>query len=369
MAHVEHRDPGKWRARYTAPDGRERSRTFPRRVDADRFLAGVQTSISRGEWLDPARGSLRLEDWASEWLTTRGDLRATTRARLESVVRLHVLPAFGSRRLSSITNAEVRRWVTRMGESGMSPASVRKAAFALRQMLDAAMVDRRLAVNPAASVPLPAEHAEEQQFLTPEQVTDLAEVMPPQYRALVLLAAYSGLRWGELAGLRRARVDTLRGRITVAETAVDVGREVTFGVPKTPKSRRVVPLARSVMRELEAHLATYTAPGADALVFTSATGLPPRRGTFRQVWTPATRAAGLEGLRFHDLRHTYVALMVAAGANPKAVSTWAGHSSVAFTLDRYGHLLDGHDDEVSDRLDALLSTVGQTSTGTVSTLR
>jgi len=325
-------------------------------VDAQRWLANVETSIARGEWLDPARGRVTVERWATEWLATRGDLRTTTRARLDSTIRLHVLPAFGSRRLPSLTNAEIRQWVAAMSVTGMSAASVRKAAFALRQMLDAAVADRRLAVNPATNVPLPAEHADEQRFLTREQVSDLAAAMPGQYRALVLVAAYSGLRWGELAGLRRGRVDTLRGRLTVAETAVDVGREVTFGPPKTAKSRRVVPIARSVMRQVEAHLAEHTGPDADALVFTSATGLPLRRGTFRQVWQPATRAVGVDGLRFHDLRHTYVAVLVGAGANPKAVSTWAGHSSVAFTLDRYGHLLDGHDDEVSDRLDLLLAT-------------
>ncbi|CAN5883711.1 hypothetical protein BH20ACT6_BH20ACT6_24970 [soil metagenome] len=149
---------------------------------------------------------------------------------------------------------------------------------------------------------------------------------------------------------------------------MDVGQQVTFGSPKTARSRRVVPVARSVMRDVEVHMSEHTGPDADSLVFTAAQGGPLRRGTFRQTWGPATRAAGLDGLRFHDLRHTFVAMMVAAGANPKAVSTWAGHSSVAFTLDRYGHLLDGHDDEVPDRLDALLSTTAPQSWSTVHAL-
>lgn len=356
MAHVQRKGKGRWQARYRGPDGRERTRMHRRRIDAERWLTAQEHQMDRGDWLDPSRGSLTLDRWAAGWLATRGDLRTTTRARLESIMRLHVLPEFGSRRLRSLTNAEVHRWVAAMTDDGMSAASVRKSLFALRQMLDAAVADRRLSVNPAASVPLPAEHAAEQRFLTQAQVGDLADVMPDQYRALVLVAAYGGLRWGELAGLRRGRVDTLRGRITVAETAVDVGRDITFGPPKTAKSRRVVPLARSVMRDLDEHMASHTGPDADALVFTSATGLPLRRGTFRTTWRAATRAAGCRELRFHDLRHTFVAVMVAAGANPKAVSTWAGHSSVAFTLDRYGHLMEGHDDDVSDRLDVLLST-------------
>ena len=111
------------------------------------------------------------------------------------------------------------------------------------------------------------------------------------------------------------------------------------------------------MRDVEQHLAQHVAPEADALVSTASQGGPLYQATFhRHVWTPAVRAAGVEDLRVHDLRHSFVSIMVAAGANPKAVSTWAGHSSVSFTLDRYGHLYDDHADDVADRIDALLGT-------------
>jgi site-specific recombinase XerD len=126
--------------------------------------------ISTGTWVDPARRKVTVDEWAADWLATRGDLRTTTRARLESVVRLHVSPAFGSRRLATIGNAEIRRWVAAMSESRLSAASVRKAVFALRQMLDAAVADRRISSNPAVNVPLPAEHRVEQRFLTQRQV-------------------------------------------------------------------------------------------------------------------------------------------------------------------------------------------------------
>jgi integrase len=203
---------------------------------------------------------------------------------------------------------------------------------------------------------MPVEHAAEQRYLDREQVLTLADLITPRYRALVLLGGFGGLRWGEMAGLRRGRVDTLRSRVTVCETATDVGGKITFGLPKTKTSKRVVPLARGIMAEIELHLGEYVQPGADALLFTSTTGGPLYRGTFwPSVWKPAVKKAGLDGLRVHDLRHTYVSLMIAAGANPKEVSTWAGHSSVAFTLDRYGHLYEEHGDDVADRLDVLLS--------------
>jgi integrase len=167
-------------------------------------------------------------------------------------------------------------------------------------------------------------------------------------RALVLVGAYGGLRIGELAGLRRNRVDLLHGTVQV----VEVRGVLHIGPPKTRASRRTVGLPRFVVEELAVHLA---APGdPEALVFTAPQGGPLRVTGFRsRVWRPATRAAGPDGLRIHDLRHTAVALWIAAGANPKEVAARAGHASVSFTLDRYGHLYPEADTALRDRLDAL----------------
>lgn len=348
--------PDRWQARYRGPDGKERTKMHDRKIDAERWLDDRKAEIKAGTWVDPARSTVKLEVWAAEWLPSRFDLRPSSRARLESIVRMHVLPAFGDRPLATIGNGEIRKWVGRMTKDGMSAAAVRKCVFALRSMLDAAIADQRLAVNPAAKVPLPTERAKEQRYLDRDQVLTLADVIAPRYRALVLLGGFGGLRWGELAGLRRARVDVLRSRVTVWETATDIGGKISFGEPKTPNSKRTVPLARSIMAEVEQHLAEYVEFGPEALVFTSPTGGPLYRGTFwPSVWKPAVRKAGLEGLRIHDLRHSFVSMMVDAGANVKAVSTWAGHSSVAFTLDRYGHLYEEHGGDVADRLDQLLA--------------
>jgi hypothetical protein len=128
MAYVERRGPGRWRARYRGPDGRERNRTFERRHDAERWLADVQDQIRWRKWLDPARSAVRLEVWAEQWLPSRSDLRPSSQARLESVVRQHVLPAFGKRPLDTIQNSEVRAWVGRMTADGMSATSARQGS-------------------------------------------------------------------------------------------------------------------------------------------------------------------------------------------------------------------------------------------------
>jgi len=172
---------------------------------------------------------------------------------------------------------------------------------------------------------------------------------------MVLIAALGGLRFGELAGLRRRRVSAVPAAVEVVETLVEANGVLHHGPPKTRRSRRTVPLAGEVRDALAAHLATGTGPSPVALVFTNTNGNPLRRGVFRRAWwVPATEAAGLRGLRVHDLRHTFVAFWVAAAKDPKWVSVRAGHSSVAFTLDRCGHLYEDRDDE-AEALDALLA--------------
>ncbi len=164
------------------------------------------------------------------------------------------------------------------------------------------------------------------------------------------------MRWGEAVGLTRACVDVLRSRLIVMTTAVEVHGKVTVGhEPKTKRSKRSVPVARSVMSRIEDHLSSEVGPEPDALVFTAPRGGPLFRSTFgREVWQPAVQRAGLDGFTFHGLRHSFVAILVAAGCNVREVSEWAGHNSVAFTLTRYGGLFEDGSEAAVDRLDALL---------------
>jgi len=144
-----------------------------------------------------------------------------------------------------------------MLDAGFSAATARKAVFALRRCLAAAVADRRIMSNPAADVPLPSEHAKTPRFLSQTEVERLVAEVPERYQALVLVGAYAGLRWGEAVRLTRASVDVLRSRILVRTTAVEVDGKVTLGhEPKTKRSQRAVPVARSVMRRLEEHLAS-----------------------------------------------------------------------------------------------------------------
>jgi integrase len=344
-----------YKVRYRDASGKHHSETKTRLVDAERRKAEIEVALATATWRDPRRGELSLAEWGNAWLPTRLDLRPTTGARLETTMKKQVLPYFGSVPLNKITNAVVREWVSALLSSGLSAATTRKAVFALRQCLAAAIADERIQFNPACAVPLPTERQKPPRYLSQSEVERLVDEMPRQYRALVLVGAYAGLRWGEAAGLRRRDIDPLRLRIRVTSTAVQLRGRVTLdNEPKTTRSKRSIPVARSVMRRLEQHLLEFVDQTADALVFTAPAGGPLFRSWGRAVLRPAVLRAGLDDITFHGLRHSFVAIMVAAGCNVREVSEWAGHNSVAFTLTRYGGLFEDSADAAVDRLDTLL---------------
>lgn len=191
-------------------------------------------------------------------------------------------------------------------------------------------------------------------FLDPAEIHRLAAAVPDRYRAMILLDAYCGLRLGELAGLRRRRLDLPRQQLRVAEIAVEVKGELTFGPPKTNAGTRTVPLPRFIAEALGDHLNRYADPDGDAFVFAGSEGGALRARAWRQrAWLPAIIEADVAPLRPHDRRHTAVSLWIAADASPKQIAVWAGHTSVNIVLDRYGHLFPGNTGPVLERLEAL----------------
>lgn len=309
-------------------------------------------STGRGDWADPKLGRRTVETWYREWWPSTANLRPSTRSRDEGIFRCHVLPHFGYRQLATVTQPEVVAWVSSLSEKGLSPSTVTKCSQLLGKLFGTAVDGGLIAVSPCRRIPLPQIQREEMRFLSAEEVARLADAIDPRYRALVLLGAYGGLRIGEMAGLRRRHVDLLRGTVEVAEIVTEVAGIVRVGPPKTRASRRRISLPRPVTAALGVHMKTYPASGSDAWVFAGPDGGALRRTHFRsRHWARATEAAGLSGLRVHDLRHTAVALWIAAGANVKDVSVRAGHTSAAFTLDRYGHRYDSADEALARRLD------------------
>jgi integrase len=224
-----------------------------------------------------------------------------------------------------------------------------------------------LAVSPCNAVRLPRVERSEMRFLSPSEASSLADLIDPRYRAAIVVNAYGGFRPGELFGLRAGKVRENGRRVEVTEIVVDVEGHLVLGPPKTKAGHRTVALPRVAADALAGHL-KRNALGPDDFVFPAPDGGPVRLNSWRRrFWLPAVRAAGLEPLRPHDLRHTAVALWIAAGANPNEIATRAGHSSVATVLDRYGHLLPGSEDRLNDALD-VLAAAAQAPTAPVASI-
>lgn len=279
MAHIERRESGGWRARYRAPEGRERSRTFARKVDAQRFLAGVETDKSRGEWIDPRLGRTRVDDFAGRWMTAVAPtLKPKTVATYESLLRSRVQPVFGDWSMASIRPSDVQAWVGEMLEEGLSPSRIRQAHVVLSLVLQAAVRDGVVVRNVASGVRLPKLAREEAPYFDPATVDRIVAAMPEPYDLLVRILGTLGPRWGEAAALRRSSVDLLRRRLRIVESATEVGGRLVHGRTKSYGVRQV-PLTPALLAKLGTHLAGV-APDPEAPLFVSPAGGPLRHSNF-----------------------------------------------------------------------------------------
>ena len=344
-----------WRARYRTPDGASRSRTFPRKVDAERFLTTIEASKLTGAYVDPGAGRLTFGAYAKSWLASQVH-RPSTAAQFETNLRCHVLPHLGHRPLGGICTSELQAWVKGRSEV-LSPSSVRGVHHLVVAIFSAAVADRLISSSPAVGLKLPRIEVRDIVPMTPEQVRDVADAIPPRYRALVVVGAATGLRQGELLGLSVDRVDFLRRTIRVDRQLVTIAGQAPFlAPPKTAASTRTIPAPQVAVDVLAAHLSAFDA-GPDGLVFTDADGRPISRRQIGHVWERAARRAGVEGHTFHDLRHLCASVLISRGSSVKAVQRFLGHASAKVTLDTYAHLWP--DDEYRTRaaMDEVLGAV------------
>ena len=284
---------GRWQVRYHDLSGVVHTgpHTFTSKADAARYLAMVEADLHRGTWADPKLGRITLAEWADRWQQTTTNLRPTTRDLYAYLLRRFLLPTFGKAALSSIDPLAVRAWLTSLQAQRLSPSTIAKAYRLLSRILGAAVEAGYLLRNPCTVKGAGQERAPEMRFATVAQVAALADAIDPRFRALVLVAAYGGLRWGELVGLRVKRVDLLHGRVTVAEQVAEVNGRLLPGPPKTEAGRRTVTLPAVAAVALAEHLASFAAPDPEGLVFPAPEGGYLRRSNFRRRWWVPARSA------------------------------------------------------------------------------
>ncbi|SDE32944.1 tyrosine-type recombinase/integrase [Nocardioides lianchengensis] len=354
---VAKRPNGRWRARFRGPDGRERSRHFDRKVDADRWARTQVGRIDRGEWTDPSRGRITIGEYAPEWLATKVRIRPSTRLMYDVLIRNQILPTWEKTRLDAVRYEDVSVWVAKLHDGGLSAARTRHAWIVLSQILDLAVRAKRIPNNQAKGVELPAlpskSERDKVRFLDEREVWHLAEAAGDGALTILVLA-WCGLRFGELAALRCGSLDPVKRELRITWTLSETGGKQIEGPPKTESSIRTVPLPAWLCDRL---MALTTGRQAVDYLFTAARGGPIRTGNWRtRVFDPAVKRSGLASqvkgdmLRPHDLRHTCASLHIKHGTPPKVLSEMLGHASVAITLDRYGHLYPGDVHLYVDRL-------------------
>jgi integrase len=362
MASIDKRPNGKWRARYREhPNGPQKTRTFDRKTDAQRFLDGVQGDLLRGEYINPANARMLFQDYAEEWRRAQVHRRSTA-TQCETYLRKHAYPVLGARPLGQIRRSEVQGWVKGMSES-LAPGSVELAYRWVATIFRSAVSDRLIPASPCIRIALPKKERGEVTPLAVEDVHALALAIAPRYRAMVVVASGAGLRLGEVLGLTVDRVDFLRQTIRVDRQLVDVLADGVpeFGPPKTQAGYRTVPVPSSVIDELSEHVRIF-GTGPEDLLFTSTLLRPLRRQTYHEAWHRARDLTEVPTwATFHDLRHFYASMLIQHGCSVKAVQKRLGHQSAMETLDTYGHLWPDGDDETRDAVESILGAFGRAS--------
>jgi integrase len=335
----------KYRARVKHHGREVATQVFDRKRDAETWEDDQKRRLRMGEWFDPRRGRVALSVVAVDWLESRRSIKRNSFALDKGAWERHIEPRFGKVPVASISPADVSTWVGRLVGDGIAPSTAARYLGVFRLLLAFAVQDGRVANNVAVGVRTPtAGHVKrEGQFLTREEVAALADACFGPYADVVLVLALSGLRWGELAGLK------VGDRVKVPGEGLRLQRSVMSSKDKGAlfedtlknKRARTVPLVGDLVPIIDRW---STGKAHDDWLFASPKGGPLSEPNWKRSvgWAKAIVAIGRPSLRVHDLRHTCASLWLAAGADPKVVQRILGHASAAMTMDLYGHLIDDH---------------------------
>lgn len=343
----------RWQVHYTKPDGtRTRKRGFRTKAEAQAWTQDQGVAQRAGTWVDPTRSAATINTVAEAWLPRLNHLAPTTKRSMDMAWRVHVKPQWGHRKVSDILPSEIQAWVS---SSDASSSTVRRNHSCLKQILDVAVKDKRITVNPAKDITLPSPAAPKKVFLTISQVKKIADETP-RHPEIVWLLATTGMRWSEVAGLKVGDIDLETCRIHIQRAAVTNGHKIAIGSTKTGKGR-VIAMPQFVANLL---LPIISGRGADEWVWARADGEPMRRPGHRGFFDLGVSRARkkdetLPRVTLHGMRHVAAGLLVSGGANVKVVQRQLGHSSAAMTLDVYAELFDDDLESVATVLDKMHS--------------
>jgi integrase len=361
---IRQRPDGKWEARISLPNGKRKSFYGKTRRDVQDKLKAAQRDLDNG--LDLSSRQQTVGQFLDRWLedVVRPSVRLKTHHSYAQMVRLHLKPELGHIPLTKLTPQHVQAMMTRKTAAGLSPRTVQYIRAVLRRALGQAMKWSLVGRNVATLVDPPRSMRKPVQPLTAEQARHFIDATKnDRLGPLFQVAITTGLRQGELFGLRWQDVDLDAGTLAVRHALQRIGGEPTFVEPKTALSRRSITLPASAIaalrsqriRQLEMRLAAGTAWQDWELVFTSSIGTPLEPSNVTKRLHALLEGAGLPRQRFHDLRHCAASLLLAGGVAPRTIMGILGHSQISLTMNTYAHLSPSLERDAADRLEAILT--------------
>ncbi|MGA6872331.1 tyrosine-type recombinase/integrase [Streptomyces pratensis] len=383
----------RYRARYVGPDGTEKSKSFPDRQKrlAEQWLAHIEADMSRGQYIDPLAGRITFREFTERWIAAQ-TTEMTTQSSVVVQLRGHAIPYLGTRPLGSFQPGHIRDWLSEL-QRAVPASSYRRVIYnSVSTVLNAAVDDGHLPKNPchARSVRPPELSRHRVVPWTTARTFSVRAALPERYRPIVDLGGGWGLRQGEILGLPNDEVDFTSGRLHIGYQVKVANGHLVFSPPKRNKERDV-PLPDRVGEALKQHREKFppvavTLPWlrpdgplvTKQLLFTRADGSGAvRRTDFNtRVWKPALVKAGFlpqprPGKRhqaarehgMHALRHFYASVLLEAGENIKALSTYLGHSDSGFTLRVYTHLMPSSEGRTRKAVDGMYEALAAAADG------
>ncbi len=344
---------------------------FRTRKEAEAALATTMAEANKGEYIEPSR--MTVKDYLTKWLedSVKHNNKKSTLVNYKYLLETHVFEEIGEIELGSLQPRHLQQLYSDKlqngrvyGEGGLSATTVRRIHAVLRKALSTAVKWQLIRLNPADAVDAPKQSRKEMKCLTKEDVeTFLEAVQSDTYKVLYLVAIMTGMRRGEILGLRWQDVDLDNGQASIRQSYIALhDGSMHLDTTKTKGSERTVALSNSVVVALRRHKALQAAHQLKLghaykdydLVFASEMGTPINASNLHRNFKQTLEKAGLPNIRPHDLRHTHATLMLQEGVHPKIVSERLGHSSIQITLDTYSHVLPNLQSEAAQKLDKAL---------------
>jgi len=322
-----------------------------RRKDAEAYRLDIDRQLAEGRF--EKQQDIHFTDFSRQWLSDYAAIKVKPRTYddYEQVIRIHLQPYFGKSLLRNISPRHVQSYIADKMQEGLSPRTVNKSIAVLKMMMKHAIKWGVLGESPARFAERPRQPRKEMDFLGPDEVRRFLMAASPEYQALFTTAVLTGARQGEILALRCGDVDLGRRIIYIRRT---YHPQYGFSEPKTKSSERPIVISSKLVRIIARHLADTEGDPGDLLFRNRAGGPISHQNMMNREFYPALKRAAVRRIRFHDLRHTYAALMISLGENIKFIQKQMGHASLTTTMDTYGHLLPEVSEGFGERLDSLV---------------